>query len=279
MNLRWRSETNSLTVSLLSLYWWTQPKTSTTTHSHRAPVQEEPVDIVGHRGACGHAPENTLKSFARAIELGCQRVEMDVYVSADLIPVVIHDPTLDRTTDGKGPVAAMTFAQLKQLDAGDGEKIPSLAEVMHLCRGRVAIQVELKGRGSPALVARQIEEPWGRHNVVITSFELSLLDEFSRILPALPLGLLNKNPTLDMIAIALERRHQWICPRFDIVDGDLVGRAHEARLFVYAYHVNDPQAGARLIGWHLDAIGTDHPEMVANLLLAQPHAIRGTKRK
>ena len=237
------------------------------------------MDIVGHRGACGHAPENTLKSFARAIELGCQRVEMDVYVSADLIPVVIHDPTLDRTTDGKGPVAAMTFAQLKQLDAGDGERIPSLAEVMHLCRGRVAIQVELKGQGSPALVAKQIEEPWGCHNVVITSFELPLLDEFSRILPAIPMGLLNKNPTLDMIAIALERRHQWICPRFDIVDQDLVGRAHEAALLIYAYHVNDRQTTARLIGWRVDAIGTDHPEMVANILLAKPHAAPEEERK
>jgi glycerophosphoryl diester phosphodiesterase len=243
--------------------------------NHRSqpyPAPEEPLEIVGHRGACGHAPENTLKSFARAIELGCQRVEMDVHVSADLIPVVIHDPTVDRTTDGKGPVAAMTFPELKRLDAGDGERIPALTEVMHLCLGRVAIQIELKGRGSPVLVARQIEEPWDCHNVVITSFELPLLDEFSRIRPAIPMGLLNKNPTLDMIAVAVERRHQWICPRCDIVDQDLVARAHQAALGVYAYHVNDRQSAARLIDWRVDAIGTDHPEMVANLLLTKARA-------
>ena len=237
------------------------------------------MEIVGHRGACGHAPENTLKSFARAIELGCQRVEMDIYVSADLIPVVIHDATVDRTTNGKGPVEAMTFAELKRLDAGDGERIPSLAEVMHLCRGRVAVQIELKGRGSPTLVAKQIEEPWGCQNVVITSFKLSLLDEFARILPAIPMGLLNKNPTLDMVAVASARHHQWICPRWDIVDRDLIGRAHKAALLVYAYHVNDRPSIVRLIDWRVDAIGTDYPEMVAELGVSKPRATPAEKRK
>src|SRR4030067_2463012 len=85
--------------------------------------------IVGHCGALGHAPENTLKSFAKAIALGCGRVEFDVHLSQDGIPMVIHDSTLDRTTNGKGPVRGLPLAELKKLDAGDGEPIPTLVEV------------------------------------------------------------------------------------------------------------------------------------------------------
>ncbi|MGH7774369.1 MAG: glycerophosphodiester phosphodiesterase [Candidatus Binatia bacterium] len=225
------------------------------------------MDIVGHRGACGHAPENTLKSFAKAIELGCQRVELDVHVSADGAPVVIHDETLDRTTNGKGSVRTLTLAELEKLDAGGGERIPALAEVMELCRGKVALQIELKDSTSPPLVAQLIEKEWDRKRVVVTSFNLSLLDEFATLIPDIPLGLLNRNPALDMIATAKEHGHRWICPRFNIVSHDLVNRAHDVGLLVYVYHVNQQQIAEDLILWRVDAVGTDYPELVSGLLV------------
>jgi glycerophosphoryl diester phosphodiesterase len=227
------------------------------------------MEIVGHRGACGRAPENTLRSFAQAIELGCHRAELDVQVSADGIAVVLHDATVDRTTDGHGAVSAFNLQQLKQLDAGAGEKIPTLEEVMALCRHRIALQIELKAQGSPALVAALIERAWDPEKTVITSFDLGLLDAFASLMPSIPLGLLNRDAELDMIAVASAHRHRWICPRVDITTADLIARAHGSAFKVYVYHVNRSDEAAALIRWGVDAIGTDHPGMVAGLLASQ----------
>jgi len=227
------------------------------------------MEIVGHRGACGHAPENTLRSFARAIELGCHRTELDVQVSADGVAVVMHDATVDRTTNGQGAVSALDLQQLKQLDAGEGEKIPTLEEVMALCRHKIALQIELKANQSPALVAQLIERAWKPEKTVITSFDLELLDAFASLMPSIPLGLLNRDAELDMIGMASEHGHHWICPRVDITTADLITRAQGSAFKVYAYHVNRSEQAAALIRWGVDAIGTDHPEMVAGLLANQ----------
>lgn len=226
------------------------------------------MDIVAHRGACGHAPENTLKSFAKAIALGCQRIELDVQVSADGIAIVMHDETLDRTTNGRGRVDALTLAELKMFAAGQGEIIPTLQEAMELCRGKVEMQIELKARSSPPLVADLIKRVWRSDHAVITSFQLSLLDEFARLIPDIQLGLLNNNIDLDMVTVAKEHRHDWICPRVDIVTQQLVQNAHASALRVYVYHVNEDDAARKLISWGVDAIGTDYPEIVSKLVSA-----------
>jgi glycerophosphoryl diester phosphodiesterase len=103
------------------------------------------VTIVGHRGAPVFAPENTLVSFDRARELGADMVEFDVHLSSDQRCIVIHDETVDRTTNGTGLVGAMTYAQLRRLDAGDGQEIPSLDEVLAWARDvNIPLSVELK---------------------------------------------------------------------------------------------------------------------------------------
>jgi glycerophosphoryl diester phosphodiesterase len=222
--------------------------------------------IVGHRGACGHAPENTLKSFAKAIELGCERVEFDIHLSQDGIPMVIHDSTLDRTTNGQGPVKGLPLTELKKLDAGEGEPIPTLAEVIDFCKGKVEIQIELKDHDCPLAVANLIKSRWGSKNIVVTSFDLPSLNQFSILMPDVPLGLLNKNPELDMVAIALEQGHRWICPRFNVVTPELVLHAHSKGFLVYVYHVNDRGKAKELALWGVDAIGTDFPEIASDLL-------------
>jgi glycerophosphoryl diester phosphodiesterase len=227
------------------------------------------MEIVGHRGACGDAPENTLRSFTRAIELGCNRTELDVQVSADNAAVVMHDTTVDRTTDGKGAVSALTLRQLKTFDAGGGEKIPTLEEVMALCRHKIDLQIELKAKKSPALVADLITHAWEPAKTVVTSFDLQLLDEFAALMPSTPLGLLNRDAALDMIGVAAAHRHRLICPRVDIATAELVARAHASGLKIYVYHVNQSQNARSLIRWGVDAIGTDYPEMVARLLTDQ----------
>jgi glycerophosphoryl diester phosphodiesterase len=227
------------------------------------------VDIVGHRGAAGHAPENTLRAFARGMALGCQRLELDVQVSADGVAVVIHDETLDRTTNGKGAVDSLTLADLKGLDAGAGERIPTLEEVMHLCRDTVDLQIELKAKKSPPLVAELIKRHWNPKKVVITSFDLGLLDEFAAILGDVPLGLLNKEASLDMIGTAQKHSHKWVCPRFDIVSQWLIEKVHGAGMLVYVYHVNNRDIAESVVSWGADAIGTDFPEMIRELVFTE----------
>jgi glycerophosphoryl diester phosphodiesterase len=106
------------------------------------------VYVIGHRGAAGHAPENTLRSFHKAVELGADMVELDVHLCATGEPVVIHDDTVDRTTDRSGRVRDLSLDELKALDAGDGERVPTLVEVIDEMSGRAALNVELKGLGS-----------------------------------------------------------------------------------------------------------------------------------
>jgi glycerophosphoryl diester phosphodiesterase len=227
------------------------------------------MEIVGHRGACAHAPENTLKSFAAAIRLGCQRAELDVQLTADRNPVVMHDETVERTTNGRGRVESLSRMDLKLLDAGGGERVPTLAEVMHFCRGHIDLQIELKAAGSPPPVADLIECLWGPDNIVITSFKLPLLDEIASFLPQISRGMLCKDAALDMITIAQERGHSWICPRSDIVSESLIRQAHRSALHVYAYHVNERDTASRLISWGIDAVGTDDPQMISELLSSQ----------
>lgn len=103
--------------------------------------------IVGHRGAPRQAPENTLLSFRRAIDIGVDWIEFDLHKSKDGVLLVIHDDTVDRTTNGKGKVRDMTFEELQGLDAGDGQRIPSLAQVIALAKGKVGMDMEIKERG------------------------------------------------------------------------------------------------------------------------------------
>src|SRR5205823_15082801 len=104
--------------------------------------------VTGHRGAAGLEPENTLRSFRRACDLGVDRIETDVRLTRDDRLICVHDAAVDRTTNGVGPVAEMSFDQLRWLDAGDGERIPTLEEALATVRGRAVLQIELKGEGT-----------------------------------------------------------------------------------------------------------------------------------
>jgi glycerophosphoryl diester phosphodiesterase len=180
--------------------------------------------------------------------------------------VVIHDPNVERTTNGRGDVKELTLSELKQLDAGDLEQIPTLLEVMELCRGRIDLQIDLKDPNSPIPVAELIRSHWEPASSVITSFDLALISEFGRLMPLVPRGLLNRKANLDMVVVAQEHGHRWICPRSDIVVQELVQKAHAAALRVYVYHVNDRKLAQKLTSWRVDAIGTDDPAMLSELL-------------
>ncbi len=129
--------------------------------------------VYGHRGASAEFPENTLAAFRRALELGVAGIELDVHLSADGVPVVIHDETVDRTTNGEGAVAGLTVAHLRELDAGQGEYVPTLAEVLDLVGDRVHVDIEVKANAAGEAVLREVR---GRDTRwVISSFDWDVL--------------------------------------------------------------------------------------------------------
>ena len=164
--------------------------------------------IFGHRGASAYAPENTLAAFRLALGQGADGVELDVILSADGVPMVIHDDTLDRTTTGLGSVSRLTLAELKQLDAGyparfgtqfPTERIPTLAEVFAACGDQTVFNIELKHDRSPGLqlaarVVELIHASGRQERVLVSSFQFSSLGRVKALDPNLPVGLLYMAP-------------------------------------------------------------------------------------
>lgn len=135
------------------------------------------IEVVGHRGAAGILPENTIPGFEHAIALGCGATECDLRLSADGQLIICHDATVDRTTDGSGAVLEMTFDQLRALDAGGGAPLPTYDEVLATCAGRIILLSEMKAAGTPAPAVAAVRARGLEASVYFTSFQLDLLEE------------------------------------------------------------------------------------------------------
>ncbi len=221
------------------------------------------VEIIGHRGAAGHAPENTLLSFKKAIELGCQAVELDVHLSKDGEVVVIHDHTVDRVTGMTGKVRKMDLADLKKLYCPLNQCLPTLQEVIDLCKGRVKMFIELKARGTPDAVARLIAANHIEHEVVILSFKIGLLKRIKRLNPKLKVIYLFFRKPLRLWRQVRKMHIDYIGTRLKAATAKLIRQAHLLRRRVYIYDVNDVMAGLKLRNWKVDAICTDYPVLFA----------------
>lgn len=209
--------------------------------------------IVGHGGAGGYAPKNTLESFRKAIGLGCGRVELDVQLSEDGELVVIHDGFLC----GR-PVKEMAFEEIKSCS---NNKVPTLGEVLEICAGKAGLQIELKAEGTPKAVNSALVENKVLDDILITSFEIGLLREMKAINPKLKLGLLFKEQPERLWDFAREVPLDYICPRSSAVTEGMVVRAHGLGLKVYAYRVNDKETGERMLSMGVDDLGTDYPDL------------------
>lgn len=221
--------------------------------------------VIGHRGACAHAPENTLASFAMAAELGCAMVEFDVRLSADGVPVVFHDDSVNRCTDGRGAVGQMTLERLKRLDAGGGQTIPTLAEVLALCAARgLRVNMEIKpDRGAGAATAHAAltvaRAGWDGPPPLVSSFDRDALAAARELAPGWRRALLVERVPADWPALvrrfdcaALAAHHRAL-PRATVV------QLHAAGLMVLAYTVNRPGRARRLWGRGVDAVFCDAP--------------------
>lgn len=229
--------------------------------------------MVGHRGASGDFPENTLLSFRRALENGADGLEMDVRLSADGVPVVIHDETVDRTTDGSGPVSDLDADQLERLDAGQGEGVPILERVFDLFPD-VPMIVELKEVAAAAPTVELVRAKGLQGNVVFGSFERHALDVVSAA------GLMRSagraevaslwNPLSSGIdfrrqgvrAFTIPERHRRV---LRLVSPRTVERARAQGIPVHVWTVNDPRDARRLRSWGVAGIITNYPSMMSEL--------------
>jgi glycerophosphoryl diester phosphodiesterase len=251
----------------------------------RARLQRERgrVWVVGHRGAMGHCPENTLVSFERALELGADWIELDIHVSRDGALVVIHDEAVDRTTNGHGLVRDRTLAELKTLDAGAwfgaayaGLRIPTLHEVLEWARRRNTI-VDIEIKNGPVRYPGIEEslvgalERWDMidHAIVISFDHPSVrrVEELSsgRVVTGV---LYACRPADAGIGLARAAAADAVLPYCAYVTPEDVARAHEAGLSVAPWESSDAAVLRRLIACGVDAIGTNHPDVLRSVLQA-----------
>jgi len=217
---------------------------------------------IGHRGASGYAPENTLAAFALAIEMGCSWVELDVYVVEGEL-LVIHDDTLERTTNGKGRVMDTSLSALRALDAGTGQQIPTLSEVIELIDHRAGINIELKGPHTAApvnaLLAGYVESGWRAEEFMISSFyhaELALTD------PRYRRGALFAKSVHDYFQRTRELGAFAFNPGIKLVTPQLVTAAHDEGLLVYVYTVNKVADIERMRAYGVDGVFCNYPDRV-----------------
>jgi glycerophosphoryl diester phosphodiesterase len=220
--------------------------------------------VYGHRGAAGHAPENTLLSIDTAIRLGAPWVEIDVQHHGESL-LLMHDLRLDRTTNGRGRLADHALPYLRTLDAGSGQQIPTLAEALDLVEERIGINIELKTwNGCAAAVAatlrEYLSEGWSRERFVVSSFHLPELWEFHQALPEVPIAVLYAGVPIEWAGLAAELEAGAMSIDADFVDEKLLADAHARGFKLNVYTVNHPEEIARLRAMGVDGIFSDFPE-------------------
>ncbi|RPJ52982.1 MAG: glycerophosphodiester phosphodiesterase [Acidobacteria bacterium] len=246
--------------------------------------------VHGHRGASAVAPENTLAAFRRAIEMGADALEMDLQLTKDGAVVVVHDATLERTTDRSGRIADLTLAEVQQADAGikkgpayRGERIPTLDQVIELVQaiggGRVRLNLELKyhvqGTPPPDLeraALAVLRRAGFTAQVFLQSFQHAVLPRLTALEPGIPTGVLVGRRDAPRDAVALVRQFQatYLAPEFRLVTGPLVSALHAAGIPVVAWTVNEPAEMQRLLADGVgrlagDGIISDHPDRLVAL--------------
>ena len=222
---------------------------------------------VGHRGAMGYAPENILLSIRKAIELSADWVEVDVYL-VDGQLIVIHDDTLERTTNGIGSIFDYSVEQLGQLDAGQGEKIPLLQEVIDLTSGKLGLNIEIKGDGvaEPLVELLLSLSENHRKKILVSSFNMQELLAVYEGSVQLNLGVLVEDEVDDGFKWA--HRLNAYSIHFDIgnIVIEQVERAHDAKLKVYVYTVNSHHAINDMRQMGIDGVFTNYPDRVKLIL-------------
>lgn len=228
------------------------------------------VKITAHRGSSGTAPENTAVAIEEAIRSGAEYVEIDVQETLDGRIVLLHDEDLKRTTGFKKNIRETNFSELADLEAGAwfdekfrGEKIPLLEDIIELCRGRILLNIELKFNGSQQQLAERVAalviNAKVEDSVVITSFELPLIDRIKKIVPAVKTGLIFYfMPSFDVMTMP----HPLLSVHKRNVTKRFLKKARSHNKEVHVWTVNDPEDMNQLLELNVDNIITNFPAML-----------------
>jgi glycerophosphoryl diester phosphodiesterase len=212
-------------------------------------------------------PENTLRSFRRAVDLGVWGVELDVRLSRDGRLVVIHDQAVDRTTDGRGRVKDLTFAQLRELNAGRGERIPEMEEVVDLVRGRGGrLLVELKAPEAAGPLLRLFQERRLFDDAYLISFWHPVVQVLKQQEPRLQAGLLLVGCPVDPAAMARAAGADFLVLNYAYVNRELVDAVKAARLQLIVWNIDEVDTLKTFLEFHPEAICTNRPGEIIGYL-------------
>jgi len=222
--------------------------------------------IMGHRGAPADEPENTLRSFARALAVGVAAVELDVQLTRDGRLAVIHDETLDRTTNGKGRVKDFTLGELQRLDAGRGEPVPSLEEVFDLVQGKAHLVVELKQPEAAGALRRFFQDRRAFAFATVISFWHPAVKTLKETEPRLNTGVLMVGCPADPVGLARAALADTLVLNYRYVNRELADAAHRQDIRVIVWNIDDPEILKPYLAMNLDAICTNRPQEIINHL-------------
>jgi glycerophosphoryl diester phosphodiesterase len=244
-------------------------------------MESKSIWTIAHRGASGHAPENTMAAFRRAVELGARFIETDLQLSRDARVVAMHDFTVDRTTTGQGEVHLLPLDQIRALDAGAwfgdresksyaGEKVPTLEEILDFAKHNdVIFYLEIKAGqlwGIEHVVVATLRDYNAGARVVILSFDPAVLDTIHRLDSTMMTGFLCEHSSSDLVERTVRAGARQLVARGDLITPAMIEKAHRAGLQVAAWTINEVEQMRRLIATGVDGIITDYPDRLLSLL-------------
>jgi len=239
------------------------------------------IEIIAHRGASAITPENTIVSFLEAVKAGSDIIEFDAHLSRDNEVIIIHDNTVNRTTDGLGKIRDLTLPEIKKLDAGswfsaefEGERIPTLDELLQKDFNGVKLNIELKGalkeyEQFPEIVIKKIRKYDAVNRVVITSFNTDFLKRVMVLDAEIPFGIISNFKIRNHWEISLKKNASQINPLWYFVNKTFVKKAHKYDVRVYPWTINRKYIVLWLLKMGIDGMITDHPEKLIKILEAK----------
>lgn len=222
---------------------------------------------IGHRGAKGHEPENTLPSFQKALDLNVDGIELDVHICKTGELIVIHDFTVDRTTNGSGTVSELTLSEIKALRINGHIEVPTLEEVLELVGKKCLINIELKGRHTAKPVSHLIEKyilekEYKYEDFIVSSFQREELEMMYLVNPKIHLGVLSQASVTQALEWATAFSAKAIHPHFSLLTEENVQKTQEQGFKIYTWTINETEDIERIKTYNIDGIITDFPERI-----------------
>lgn len=240
-------------------------------------LKQKAFRVIAHRGASGYAPENTLASFQKGVDVGADMLELDIHMSKDGELVVIHDPTLERTTNGSGYIKNYTVKELKRFDASKrfdayrGERIPVLQEVFDLTRKRTTFAIEIKN--CPILypdiekkLVLQIERNDLIDDVIVIAFYHPSLKKIKQYNPDIKTGILYSGGLMEPWVVAETVGANALHPKYQYTFADIVEEAHKRDYLVHPWTINSAEDLQRWVDYGVDGITSDFPDSLSGII-------------